>query len=74
MILINKKRLGIILSCIFVGLFAFSFKIASEKNISNTNVEDNKILETAATPVSGKTIVVGYEVPDEHILSLTLNK
>ena len=46
MILINKKRLGIILSCIFVGLFAFSFKIASEEKIQNTNVENNKVLES----------------------------
>ncbi len=67
MIIINKKRLKIILSCIFVGLFAFSFKIAGEENIQSTNIESNKILETAATPVSGKTIVVdaGHGVPDE---------
>ena len=67
MILINKKRIGIILSCIFVGLFAFSFKIASEEKIQNTNVDNNKVLETAATPVSGKTIVIdaGHGVPDE---------
>lgn len=70
MIVINKKRLGIILSCIFVGVFAFSFKIAGEEKIQSTDVENNKILETAATPVSGKTIVVdaGHGVPDEGIL------
>ena len=67
MIVINKKRLGIILSCIFVGLFAFSFQIASEEKIQNTNVKSDNILETAATPVSGKTIVIdaGHGVPDE---------
>lgn len=67
MIIINKKRLRIILSCIFIGLFAFSFKFASEEKVPNSEIENNRILETAATPVSGKTIVVdaGHGVPDE---------
>lgn len=68
MIIINKKRLGIILSCLFVGLFAFSFKIASNENMGKVNLQENTILETAATPVSGKTIVIdaGHGVPDER--------
>ncbi len=68
MIIINKKRLGIILSCLFVGLFAFSFKIASDERKENINNQENTILETAATPVSGKTIVIdaGHGVPDER--------
>lgn len=70
MIIINKKRIQIILSCVLIGLFAFSFKIANEnKNlVENTNVEKQNTMQTTATPVSGKTIVVdaGHGVPDER--------
>lgn len=68
MIIVNKRRLGIILSCVFVGLLAFSFQIANDEKKENINTQENTILETAATPVSGKTIVVdaGHGVPDER--------
>lgn len=58
MIILNKKRLGIILSCIFVGMFAFVLQTAK--------VEE-KTVATVTLPVSGKTIVVdaGHGVPDE---------
>lgn len=66
MIIINKKRLGVILSCLFISLFAFSFKIANTEKNETESV--NKAIETVATPVSGKTIVVdaGHGVPDER--------
>ena len=64
MIILNKKRLQIIITCIFIGVFAFYFQIANTKN----NLEENQnTVQTTATPVSGKTIVIdaGHGVPDE---------
>lgn len=52
MIVISKKRIQIILSCLIMGLFAFSFQIAENKT------KETNSLETTATPVSGKTIVI----------------
>ena len=53
MLVINKKRLRIILGGILLGLFAFSFQIANKetKEINNT-------IQVTATPVSGKTVVL----------------
>lgn len=69
MIVISKKRIEIILSCVIISLLAFSFKIARTNNgdangVNNTN---NSTLETVSTPVSGKTVVLdaGHGVPDE---------
>lgn len=70
MIVISKKRIEIILSCVIISLLAFSFKIAGRTN-TNTNQESNgtndKAMETVSTPVSGKTVVLdaGHGVPDE---------
>lgn len=63
MLVISKKRLSIILSCVFIGVFAFSFQIANDDKNQNTN-----IVETTSTPVSGKTVVIdaGHGVPDER--------
>ena len=59
MIVINKKRISLILSCIFVSLLAFSFKIANKnENVSNFIGENNSVVETVATPTSGKTVVL----------------
>lgn len=72
MIIINKKRIQIILSCVIVGLLVFFFQVANDKD----RLEKNKDLEqqqqitvqTTATPVSGKTIVLdaGHGTPDER--------
>lgn len=63
MIVINKKRIQIIVICLLIGIFSFSFQIANNQNelVENT-------VPTTATPVSGKTIVVdaGHGVPDER--------
>lgn len=70
MIVINKRRIQIILSCLIISVFAFSFQIASNKNEleRNTNSEQQNTLETTATPVSGKTVVLdaGHGIPDER--------
>lgn len=64
MIIINKKRIQIIMSCILIAVFAFTFQIAtSEKN----RTQEENTVQTAATPVSGKTIVIdarssGYQM------------
>lgn len=55
MIVISKKRIRIIVSCILIAAFAFSFQIA--KNQPQTKETKNTV-ETTATPVSGKTIVI----------------
>lgn len=55
MIIINKKRIQIIVSCILIAVFAFTFQIAtSEKK----RTQEENTVQTAATPVSGKTIVI----------------
>lgn len=69
MIVINKKRIQIIVSCLLIGIFAFSFQIANKKElVKNINDERQNTVPTTATPVSGKTIVVdaGHGVPDER--------
>ena len=69
MVVINKKRIEIIISCVIIALFTFSIQIANDKKQSNETKEDgqNNILETTASPVSGKTVVLdaGHGVPDE---------
>ena len=63
MIVISKKRIQIILSCLIMGLFAFSFQIAEKNN----NTGEKNTVETTATPVSGKVVVLdaGHGKPDE---------
>lgn len=69
MLVINRKRIQIILSCLFIAIFAFSFQIANNGDElgKNTNSQQQSTVQTTATPVSGKTIVVdaGHGVPDE---------
>lgn len=62
MIVINKKRIQIILSCVLIAVFAFSFQIANNQKEAvakaNTEVQQQNTVTTTATPVSGKTIVI----------------
>lgn len=62
MIVINKKRIQIILSCVLVAVFAFSFQIANNQKekvaMPNTELKQESTVTTTATPVSGKTIVI----------------
>lgn len=69
MVVINKKRIEIILSCLIIALFTFSIQIANGKKESYETKENgqHKTMETTASPVSGKTVVLdaGHGVPDE---------
>ena len=60
MIVINKKRISIIVICLLLGIFAYSYE-GTKINL------DQEIQETTSTPVSGKVIVLdaGHGVPDE---------
>lgn len=50
MIILSKKRITLILSCVLVGIFTFMLQ---------TSKTDNKdTVQTVTLPVSGKTIVV----------------
>ena len=61
MIVLNKKRLILIGSCVFLSLFVFFFTAKSNE------VQDSYIA-TVNLPVSGKTIVIdaGHGKPDER--------
>ncbi len=63
MIVINQKRIKIILSCILISLFVFTAKTYNEQN-KNDGGEN---IQTTATPASGKTIIIdaGHGTPDE---------
>lgn len=72
MIIINKKRIKIILSCVMIGLLAFSFQVGNYKDglevNKNSEQQQQITMQTTATPVSGKTIVLdaGHGAPDER--------
>lgn len=64
MIVISKKRIQIVTSCVLLGILAFSFQIARTEE-----QENNTTVPTTSTPVSGKTVVIdaGHGVPDEGV-------
>ena len=64
MIIINKKRIQIILTSLIISIFAFAFQLTGNKD---KMIEQNTI-QTTATPISGKTIIVdaGHGTPDER--------
>lgn len=59
MIILSKKRITLILTCVLVGIFAFMLQTIETETIDT--------VPTVTLPVSGKTIVVdaGHGVPDE---------
>ena len=73
MVIINKKRIQIIMACIFISLFAFSIQVGNTKNNTINTNEINNLMETTSTPVSGKTVILdaGHGVPDEGAQSST---
>lgn len=73
MVIINKKRIQIIMACIFISLFAFSIQMSQTQNNTQHTNSSNNLVETTSTPVSGKTIVIdaGHGVPDEGAQSST---
>lgn len=60
MIILNKKRITLILSGIFLSVFVFILTTGNAE-------EQNKYISTVSLPTSGKTIVIdaGHGVPDE---------
>lgn len=60
MIILNKKRITLILSGIFLSVFVFTLTTGNAE-------EQNKYISTVSLPASGKTIVIdaGHGVPDE---------
>ena len=79
MLIIEKKKIKIIVLSVMMALFAFTFQIAQnnkKNNLTNITVEENtNSIETSATPVSGKTVVLdaGHGVPDEGAESSSRN-
>ena len=73
MVVINKKRIQIILSCVLVSLLVFSIQVGNTKNNTINTNEINNLMETTSTPVSGKTVILdaGHGVPDEGAQSST---
>lgn len=61
MYVINRKRISLILICLLLGIFAYSYE-GTKINL------DEEIQQTSSTPVSGKVVVVdaGHGVPDER--------
>lgn len=59
MIILSKKRITLILSCILVGIFTFM--------LQSVDLAEKQTVPTVTLPVSGKTIIVdaGHGVPDE---------
>lgn len=66
MIVISKKRIGIILTSILIGVFAFSFQIVDNEkySVDNTGKQEDTIV-TSSTPVSGKIVVLDAR-PSEY--------
>ena len=60
MIILNRKRITLILSGIFLSIFVFILT-------TGKNGEQNKYISTVSLPASGKIIVIdaGHGVPDE---------
>ena len=52
MFILHLKRLKIILGFVLISLFAFSCTYVKDEN------NRNKTVETTATPVSGKTVIL----------------
>ena len=66
MIVLNKKRITLILSGIFLSIFVF---------VLSTGTDENKYISTVSLPASGKTIVIdaGHGVPDEGAIQFSKN-
>ena len=67
MIVLSKKRITLILTCVLVGIFTFMLQ-GIDLNVKET-------APTVTLPISGKTIIVdaGHGVPDERSRKLARN-
>ena len=63
MIVLNKKRITLIVTSIFLSILIFTL-------ITDKGSNYDKYISTVSLPVSGKVIVVdaGHGVPDEGVL------
>lgn len=61
MIVINKRRIAFIITCVFLSIFIFIFT-------KDSILEEKYFKETVSLPISGKIIVVdaGHGKPDER--------
>ena len=68
MIVLNKKRLVLVVSCIFLSIFVFMLTSTNENG-------QNDYISTVSLPVSGKTVVIdaGHGIPDEGAESSSRN-
>ena len=68
MVIIHKKRIQIIVMCLLISIISFAMQIAKDTNKTQDNTNTNNTIQTTATPVSGKTIIVdaGHGTPDER--------
>ena len=68
MIVLNRKRIVLIVTSVFLSMFVFMLS----KNSSNI---DDEYIETVSLPVSGKVIVIdaGHGIPDEGAESSNRN-
>ena len=68
MVIIHKKRMQIIVMCLLISIISFAMQIAKDTNKTQDNTNTNNTIQTTATPVSGKTIIVdaGHGTPDER--------
>lgn len=68
MYVVNRKRISLILICLLLGIFAYSYE-GTKINV------DQSIKETVSTPVAGKVVVIdaGHGVPDEGAQSTSRN-
>ena len=73
MMIIDKKRIKIILGCILIAIFTFTFQVANQKE--STNKIQEQTAQTTSTPVSGKTVVLdaGHGIPDERCAKFKWN-
>lgn len=55
MIVIHKKRIQMIIGCVLIAIFAFTFQVGVK---SKEEKQEENTVQTTATPVSGKTIVI----------------
>lgn len=75
MVVIQKKRMQIIVMCLLISIVSFAMQIAKEDRKTQDNTDINNTIQTTATPVSGKTIIVdaGHGTPDEGAESSNRN-
>lgn len=69
MIIISRKRLGIIMLVIFIGIFTFAYNKTEDKT------QEQAYEQVTATPVSNKVVIVdaGHGTPDEGAESSNRN-